>query len=480
MSVKEQYIKLFDVIRTTFDNNGFRPNFNEFPKEVSDYFGIDFEYEKLEKNCQPNLIFNIENHETKIKTKIIIGASNLLFSLRLLNYRQKLITEGFSGIVTTKKSFFMGTSATFSIIIFSEKGNEKYFSTVENSEDLYNVIFDHPSSKQKIFFTKEIDEENLTPENYNEKSNAMRHMFSKYETKNLEEIAEIINGARINRYDLVDTGIPYLKSSCLKNGKIIPDGICVNEANCEKFAKQLLQEGDILVTKYFGQNKIAFITEDDLPAIASDQLVIIRPHSVSDYNLYKYLSSEAGRLIFGQQLTVASTGTTISSLNISTLKKLKIPMLDVNSANVFEHDFEENHHNTFNDILKKAEKEINQINEYVLEQSIKKDLCNAGWKEEDIVPNYRIYMKNGCYISDFMLMDKNKPLACLEIKTSSINNDIISYFIKDNMKQDNILLIVTLGSYYEIYRIFEDELKVYKFYTPPKKEDLIKIQKEGK
>ena len=480
MTIKEQYIKLFDEIRSIFDNEGYRPGFNEFTKEITDYFHIEFEYEKLEKNNQPNFIFHIENLETKLKTKIIIGAGNLLFSQRLLNYRQKLIADNFSGAVTTKKSFFKSTGAIFAIIIFSEDSEKKYFSTVENSEDLYNIIFDKASLKQKIFFPSEINENNLTPENYNEKANAVRQMFSNYKTVKLEEIAEIINGAKTNRADLTNNGIPYLKSGCLKNGRIIPDGVCVNEGDYEKFAKQLLQEGDILVTKYFGQNKIVFVTEDDLPAIASDQLAIIRPHSVSDFNLYKYLSSDSGKAIFGQQLTSASMGSTISSLNLSSLRELEIPMLDVNSAKVFEKDFEKNHKKSFNDILQNAEKAISQISENELEKSIRNDLSKAGWTEEDVISNYRIYMKNRCFIPDLMLMNDNKPLACIEIKTSSLNKDILAHLIKENMKQDNILLIATIGSYYEVYRAFENELKVYKFYEPPKKEDLLKIQKEDK
>ena len=480
MTIKEQYIKLFDVIRTIFDNEGYRPGFNDFPKDITDYFHIEFEFEKLEKSYQPNFIFKIENLENKLKTKIIIGAGNLLFSQRLLDYRQKLIADNFSGIVTTKKTFFKGTSATFAIIIFFETNDEKYFSTVEDSEDLYKVIFDKSNAKQKILYSNEIDEKNLTPENYNDKSSAIKQIFSKYETRKLGEIAEIINGAKTYRSFLVDNGIPYLKSGCIKNGKIVPDGVCVNEADCEKFAKQLLQEGDILVTKYFGQNKIAFVTEDDLPAIASDQLAIIRPHSVSDFNLYKYLSSESGKVIFGQQLTAASVGSTISSLNISSLRELEIPLLDVNSAKVFESEFEKNHKQTFNEILKNTEKAFNQISENELEKSIRYDLSKAGWKEEDIVSNYRIYMKNRCFIPDLMLMNDNKPLACVEIKTSSLNRDILAHLIKENMKQDNILLIATIGSYYEVYRAFENELKVYKFYEAPKKEDLLKIQKEDK
>ncbi len=480
MNIKEQYIKLFDEIRTIFDNEGYRPGFNNFSNDITDYFHIEFEYEKIEKNYQPNFIFNIENLETKLKTKIIIGAGNLLFSQRLLDYRQKLISDNFSGAVTTKKTFFKSTGAIFAIIIFSEDSGKKFFSTVENSEDLYNVIFDKNSLKQKIFFPNEINENNLTPENYNEKANAVRQMFSNYKTAKLGDIAEIINGAKTNRSDLVNNGIPYLKSGCLKNGRIIPDGICVNETDCEQFAKQLLQEGDILVTKYFGQNKIAFVTEDDLPAIASDQLAIIRPHSVSDFNLYKYLSSESGKVIFGQQLTAASRGSTISSLNITSLRELEIPLLDVNTAKVFEADFERNHKKKFNEILQNAEKVINQISENELEKSIRHDLSKAGWKEEDIISNYRIYMKNKCFIPDLMLMNDNMPLACVEIKTSSLNKDILAHLIKENMKQDNILLIATIGSYYEVYRAFENELKVFKFYEPPKKEDLLKIQKEDK
>lgn len=501
MNRKEQYIKLFDLIRTIFENNGFRSGFNEFPKDISDYFRIDFEYEKLDKRHLPNFIFTIENIETKLKTKIIIGAGNLLFALNLLDYRKRLIAEGFSGIVTTKKTFFKNTGATFAIIIFSEKSENKYFSTVEDSEDLFNVIFNKNSARQKIFYSNEINEENLTPEHYNRKATAIKKLFSNYKTIKLGKIAEVIDGAKRSNFDLFKNGffssrtsisgscykvrfvenkVPYLRSKCLKNGKITPDEFCVEESDCKKFAKQLLQEGDILVTKHFGQNTIAFVTEDDLPAIASNQLIIIRPHSVSAFNLYKYLSSNAGKMIFGQQLTEVSTSSALKMINIQSLKEIEIPMLDINSANQFESEFETNHKKAFNDILLDAESAINQIGESELKKSIRNDLINAGWNDSDIISDYRIYMKDRCFISDLMLLNNNKPLACIEMKISSLNKDILAHLIKENMKQDNILLIATISPYYEVYRIFDNELKVFKFYEPPKKEDLLKIQKEGK
>lgn len=482
MNIKDQYIEFFDLIRSIFDTEGYRPGISDLPKEVYDYFKIEFEFEKLEKSHQPNFIFTIENLETNLKTKIIIGASNLLFAHNLLEYREKLIANDFSGIATTKKAFFKNTRAIFAIIIFSEKSEKKYFSTVEDSEDLYNIIFDKKSSKQKIFYASELNENNLTPENYNEKASAVKQIFSNYKTKKLSEIAEIINGARATKSDLVYSGIPYLKSGCLRNGKIVPDGVCVKETDCERFAKQLLQEGDILVTKYFGQNKIVFVTEDDLPAIASDQLAIIRPHSVSDFNLYKYLSSNAGKAIFGQQLTSVSTGSTIKCLNLASLKEIEIPILDLTSVKQFEAEFELNHQNSFNDFLLDIENKLHQINESVLEKSIRNDLINAGWDDNDVVTNYKIYMKDRCFIPDFMLMDNNRPIACIEVKSFSLllNKNFLVNLIKDNMRQDNILLILSIGSYYEVYRAFANELKVFKFYEPPKKEELLKIQKGGK
>ena len=124
MNIKDQYIKFFDLIRSIFDTEGYRPGISDLPKEVYDYFKIEFEFEKLEKSHQPNFIFTIENLETNLKTKIIIGASNLLFAHNLLEYREKLIANDFSGIATTKKAFFKNTRAIFAIIIFSEKSEK--------------------------------------------------------------------------------------------------------------------------------------------------------------------------------------------------------------------------------------------------------------------------------------------------------------------------------------------------------------------
>ena len=481
MTIKEQYIELFDYIRRTFSLNGYNSDV-DFPSTICDYFETLVSIQEG-KNAFPDFIFVIKNIQTNRSIRIQIVAFNKLFSEsnKCIEFRKNICAEDFSGIVSTKKAFFYNsTSATLGIIIFNEKSKTKYFSTVESSEDLYNVIFNHSEAKTKIYYTDTVDVGNLTPENYNDSASSVKKLFSNYETKKLGEIAEIINGAQPPQYELVESGIPFIKGGCLKNGKIVPDGVCVGFENCEKYAKQILQEGDILVTKFFDQKKIVFVTENDLPAIASGMLAIIRPHSVSDINLYKYLSSNAGKIIFNHQLDSVTHRGSVASVSLTSLKNIEIPLFDVNTLDSFNTIFEEKYKHEFEEIKELAEKELDRISENELEKSIKQNFLEAGWNKEEIISEYRIYMKKKFFIPDLMLFDSDKPLACVEIKVSHITQELLVAFIKENMKQEGLLFILTLGSYYEVYKAFNKELKVYKFYKTPTKDELLKIQKEGK
>jgi hypothetical protein len=127
-----------------------------------------------------------------------------------------------------------------------------------------------------VYYTKKLYPENFMPEKYNGEQERLDKALDRYETKTLQEIADIILGKSVSRWELSEKGIPYLRQRDIKNGVIVKPDKYVTEDAAEKYAKQLLQEGDILLTKNFRQHKVARVTSDDLPAIASNSLFIIR------------------------------------------------------------------------------------------------------------------------------------------------------------------------------------------------------------
>lgn len=85
------------------------------------------------------------------------------------------------------------------------------------------------------------------------------------------------------------------------------------------FSEQLVQEEDTLLTKNFGQNKIALVTADDVPGIASNGLFIIHSYDVSEKYLYRYLTSKTGNEIFNKQINRIQRGVIIPSIALRDL-----------------------------------------------------------------------------------------------------------------------------------------------------------------
>lgn len=166
------------------------------------------------------------------------------------------------------------------------------------------------------------------PENYNGKKERIDEVLDRYETKTLQEIADVILGKYVSRSELGEIGIPYLRQRDIQNGIIIEPNTYVAETATEKYAKQLLQEGDILLTKNFGQHKVARVTSENLPAIASNSLFIIRAFGVPEGYLYEYFTSNTGKAVLDQQLSSIEQGATVATINKADLKGLRVPIFD--------------------------------------------------------------------------------------------------------------------------------------------------------
>jgi len=347
---------------------------------------------------------------------------------------------------------------------------------------------------------------------------------SQYETKNLEDIAEVINGKNINKEDLATSGIPYLKGRNLQQGNIVNVDTFVREDSVEKYAKQLLEEGDLLLQKNFGQHKIVKVTEADLPAIASNGLFIIRSFGVPESYLYKYLSSKTGKDIFEKQLRSIEKGSSVIFITLTDLKKLRVPIFDeqtmLNFAQADNIKIEKlipalvniSHKGVLlknsdiagivkgagslgtvftlgmsDSILPKIKVQDTVPNgkaeciETLAEKQMREDFLDVGWDASDIKINVKLPLKfeeNSQWDADIVLLDSGNILAVVE-KMSDITD---TYAYKLNkivaiIKSGQVpFFIISIGQYYEIHSV--NNAVVKKMLLPPKKGYLLSLLNE--
>ncbi len=449
-----------------------------FPESVRNNFNISFEIECLPASVYPKYTYSLIEKKSNKKLTLHVVPAAFLYSKRYLALREDLIKKGISIIVTTKRNFFSRVYNTSIAFIISKESNESkiLFSTVDSPEELFDIIFNEEKFKRKIFYATSIDSNNLLPENYSYEKTNLSSFIDSFNPKKLEDIAEIIPGANPIWSDFSEdgTGIPLLSSGSIKNGKIVKCTKFIKEENYKKFSRQLLQSGDILLTKLFGQNKICIVDDDNLPAIASNFLYIIRPLGISDFNIYEFLSNNAGKLLFSKQLDEVSTKGAIRSISLSALRQLKIPQLRKDELTLFERKYNEK----FSDIQAMAKDVIEKLSESKIADEVFESLLKAGWKNDEISREYEISYNNKMLRADFVLFDNKQPIAFIEVKSSILQIEQIIQQIKYIQKQKKILALISLGQYYEAYKFDGQSFSVHKFFTAPTKADLLRIAKE--
>ena len=271
--------------------------------------------------------------------------------------------------------------------------------------------------------------------------------------------------------------------------------VFVPEKDVKKYTKQLLQEGDVLLSKNFGQHKIAKVGLDDLPAIASNGLFIIRAYGVPEGYLYEYLTSETGKAIFDKQLSNIERGATVASINLRDLVELRVPIFDEGTMYTLS-----SVDNLKSEELVSAISQMTRINAYAerimgkqegydfsseVEKTVVRSFENSGWNKNDLSLNGKAYSltigKKIKWFPDIVLLNGNDKLAVVEIKTN------LSMFTEDKLRMlDYVIksgeipfLILITGNYYEIHAANNRIIK--KMMEPPTKEYLLSLLdgKEG-
>ncbi len=161
------------------------------------------------------------------------------------------------------------------------------------------------------------------------------------ETKNLDELAEIIRGVQVQSSERKSEG-DYL---LFKPRHIKKEGFSPSEKDQYIDSKQipqsrkcaLLQPGDLLFSRIYREDFLYVYRKNDPPAVADANIIIIRSAN-RDY-LATYLQTEEGRKVFSQQVERVSSGAIMPMVTISALKAIRIPIIPIEDLNLLSDSY---------------------------------------------------------------------------------------------------------------------------------------------
>ena len=397
--------------------------------------------------------YDVSDSNGEIVLCFILGHAAMLFGNSARGFREDLVsTERIKGVATLKQSVFEHIVMPAAVIILG--GDEDtWFTTADSIDSLVDIMNGEFYDCAKVYYSNNINPDNLLPEFYNGEEQEIEDSFKGSTTKELAEVATVIAGKGARRDEYSDVGIPYLRARDIKNGKIQEAEVYIAQENVVTFSRQLIQEGDILLTKNFGQNKLALVTENDLPAIASNALFIIRPFEVSEGYLYRYLTSETGNAIFNKQINRIQKGITIPSVALADLVHVKVPVFD-----------DETMENLSNIELISKEEAIETTKKLLgnassgshLEESVKEALIAAGWDEEKLLQESNFWIEignNKRWQPDFLYELADGCKVIIEVKSDllMIRPDWIQVVNHILQAGENYIFILSTGMYYEVH-----------------------------
>lgn len=157
--------------------------------------------------------------------------------------------------------------------------------------------------------------------------------LKKESVRELGEISEIIRGYRFSKEQRLDKGeFLILNPRHFNKGKIEIDekSKYTNSLDDPKFGKSILSEGDVAVSLIFDPSLYVY-KKDDPPAIASDNIAIIRSRD----NMYisTYLRTPEGSRLLLKQAERKTTRGIIHHLSIHDLGLIRIPILPLTDLN---------------------------------------------------------------------------------------------------------------------------------------------------
>jgi type I restriction enzyme, S subunit len=134
-------------------------------------------------------------------------------------------------------------------------------------------------------------------------------------------------GTQLTADEYVDGGVPVINPTHIQRGHIAPDdSTTVTPEKAEDLARYRLAVGDIVLGRKGEVDKSALVNQQSEGYVCGSDAMALRPRlgTVPDYLWWFLQSSEAH-----SQLEFWSVGTTVSGLNQNTIRKVRLPLPDV-------------------------------------------------------------------------------------------------------------------------------------------------------
>lgn len=384
----------------------------------------------------------------------ILGYASFLYgsSKVLHHFRETLLEkESIHSVITVKHTG--NTGRQVAILLFNKTEAKTKLVTCESIDAASAYIAGTSSEGIEVNNTDIISPENMLPGYYSEPLLQVIESSGNTVIKKLEEVAEVISGKSASSYDYRSEGIPYLRARDIQQGEIIKPDVFLSSDKAKQFSKQLLQDGDILLTKHFGQRKLALVCEDNLPAIASDALFIIRPFGVSENYLYRYLTSKTGNTVFNEQLKRIEHGVVVPSMRLSDLKRVEVPIFDDDTMSDLEHMDTLSEHEGIESALRLLNN-IGNADEKAIETRVINDLITAGWDASQLQMPMGVNLTNKeRIIADliYILPDGVKVYFEIKSRLSGVSQKWIRTMKEILHSPEKCFYVLTTGLYYETH-----------------------------
>ena len=422
--------------------------------------------------------YTVQDFNNNFNVSFIIGKSTILSNRSFQTFREKILASGgVIGVIEFKQRLSGSWIIPGAFIILGEEKKDiSWFATVDSIEDIVELFKGNLKSVKNVYYSSRISSYNLLPNYYNEQ-NMSDNFLKDSKIVMLDSIASIVAGKAASQEDFAEGGIPYLRNRDIKNHKIIRPSLFIKSDKAAKFSKQLVLEGDILLTRYFGQNKLVLVSAADVPAIASSGLIIIRPFDICENSLYKFLISRTGREVFNRQINRIQKGVTIPTINISDLRKISIPVFSMELIK----DFENRKSLSLSELINASNKLSKTYSEEYISKKIIRDLILQGWDESKFSKEVDVAVdlgNNKRFIPDYIYVMPDGRKIIIETKTekAQINSlwiNAVKYIL---LGENNFVFILTNGIYYEVH--VSGQVQSLKIFHPPTLEQIMNWEKE--
>jgi SAM-dependent methyltransferase len=256
---------------------------------------------------------------------IMLVPYSVLISGPFQNFRNDFVNY-LQEVVALPSGSIRNTQIKTALLVFSKQAsNEIKLTQLQQFENLHQ---EYVSAEHTIYSTEQLNER-WDPEYHLTREKSLYKELDNFQTKELQDLAEIIKGKMIPADTLKSKGdYLYLKPLHIKENRLnLESGLkyVSNEDLSERDYRYIIQPGDIVISTIFNDLKMYVYQAGDEAAFASNNMAIIRS-AKQDYIL-SYLQTEEGKRIFKIQAEDLRTGDTIPHLSIKNLASIKIPIL---------------------------------------------------------------------------------------------------------------------------------------------------------